>query len=307
MSDEAKAPGDLTAADIEEFHHTLSNWGRWGDDDQLGALNLITVEKRVAAARLIRSGHTVSMARPLNTVPATDNPLPAAHHMIGTHTEGYGADYFAIASHGYATSHLDALCHIFHDGQLYNGYPSTSVTAHGAEELGVHHLRNGVVTRGVLLDIARVRDVESLEPGTPIFPSDLEAAEDAAGVEVEGGDLLVVRTGRWGWRDAHGAWVARERLAGLHASCLPWLRERDVAMLGSDGVSDVHPAGIDDVRLPIHSVGIVAMGLHLLDNLDLDGLAVMCLAEDRWEFLATVAPLILMGGTASPINPIALF
>lgn len=307
MSDERKAPEDLTAADVEHFHQTLSSWGRWGADDQLGALNLVTVEKRVAAARLIRSGHTVSMARPLDTVPAADNPLPAAHHMIGTHTEGYGADYIAVASHGYATSHLDALCHIFHDGQLYNGYPSTSVTAHGAEQLGVHHLRHGVVTRGVLLDIARVRGVDSLEPGTPIFPSDLEAAEDAAGVEVEAGDLLVVRTGRWGWRDTHGAWAVREQLAGLHASCLPWIRERDIAMLGSDGVSDVHPAGIDGVRLPIHSVGIVAMGLHLLDNLDLDGLASMCLAEDRWEFLATVAPLVLMGGTASPINPIALF
>jgi len=298
---------NLTANDVEAFHRSLSNWGRWGGADQLGALNLITEAKRVTAARLVRSGKTVSLARPIDTSPAPDNPQPAAHHMLGTHTEGHGADYLAIAPHGYATSHLDALCHIFHEDQLYNGYSTRTVTAHGSEKLGVHQLRSGVVTRGVLLDIPLIRGVDSLEPGTAIGPDELEAAEAAAGVTVEPGDLLVVRTGRWGWRQKHGPWVARERLAGLHASCLPWLRERDVAILGSDGVSDVHPSGIEGSRLPIHQVAIVAMGLHLLDNLDLDDLAATCLDESRWEFLLTVAPLVLVGGTASPVNPIALF
>jgi kynurenine formamidase len=248
----------------------------------------------------------VSCARPLSTEPSIDNPRPVEHHMIGTATEGYGGDWFGIAPHGYATSHLDALCHIMWEGRLYGGYPADAVTAHGAEQLGVHHLRDGVVGRGVLLDLPAAQGIEALEPGTPVAVSDLEAAEAHAGVRVRTGDILLVRTGRWRWRDRHGPWDPRAQLAGLHASCLPWLHEREVALLGGDGVSDVHPSHIEGVRLPIHTVGIVAMGLHLLDNLDLDALAQACAAEGRAEFLLTVAPLILEGGTASPVNPIAV-
>ncbi len=297
----------MAAADVLAFHQTLSNWGRWGDDDQLGALNLITPEVTAAAAATVRSGRTVSCARPLDTVPSADNPSPVAHHMTGTATEGMGADYFAISPHGFATSHIDALCHIFHEGRLFNGYPAASVTAHGATKLGIHRLHDGIVTRGVLLDIPALRGLETLEPGEPIFPQDLEAAEEKAGLRVRSGDALVVRTGRWRWRAAHGAWDASSLAAGLDASCLPWLRERDVATLGSDGVSDVLPSRVDGVAMPIHSVVIVAMGVHLLDNLDLDALAAACAEEARWEFLLTVAPLVLRRGTASPVNPIALF
>ena len=181
------------------------------------------------------------------------------------------------------------------------------MTAHGATKLGIHQLRAGIVTRGVLLDIPALRGVDALEPGEPIFPEDLEAAEQEAGVEVGAGDALLVRTGRWPWRRAHGPWDAGSLAAGLDASCLPWLRERDVATLGSDGVSDVLPSRVDGVGMPIHTVVIVAMGVHLLDNLDLDALAVACTEEARWEFLFTVAPLVLRRGTASPVNPIALF
>jgi kynurenine formamidase len=227
--------------------------------------------------------------------------------MTGTDTEGYGADYFALAPHGFTTSHLDALCHIFHEGHLYNGYPTGTVTAHGAGELGIHHVREGIVTRGVLLDLPALLGLDALEPGTPIFPDELEAAERAAGVTVRSGDALLVRTGRWRWRALHGPWEASSLLAGLDASCLPWLRARDVAALGSDGVSDVLPSRVHGAGLPVHTVAIVAMGLHLMDNLDLDGLAAACAEENRWEFLLTVAPLVLRHGTASPINPIALF
>jgi kynurenine formamidase len=297
----------MATADVLAFHQTLSNWGRWGEDDQLGALNLITPEVTAAAAATARTGRSVSCARPLDTVASADNPSPVAHHMTGTATEGMGADYFAIASHGFATSHIDALCHIFHEGRLYNGYPAEAVTAHGATKLGIHRLHHGIVTRGVLLDIPALRDVDALEPGEPVFPEDLEAAEAKAGLEVRAGDALLVRTGRWRWRAANGAWDAGQLSAGLDASCLPWLRERDVAALGSDGVSDVLPSRVDGVGMPIHTVVIVAMGVHLLDNLDLDALATACADESRWEFLLTVAPLVLRRGTASPVNPIALF
>ena len=185
----------MATADVLAFHRTLSNWGRWGDDDQLGALNLITPEVTAAAAATVRSGRTVSCARALDTRPAADNPNPVAHHMIGTVTEGGGADYLALAPHGFATSHLDALCHIFCDGKLYNGYPAETVTAHGATRLGIHHLHAGIVTRGVLLDIPALRGVDALEPGEPVFPEDLEAAEERAALRVRAGDALLVRTG----------------------------------------------------------------------------------------------------------------
>jgi kynurenine formamidase len=227
--------------------------------------------------------------------------------MTGTQTESYGGDYFAIASHGMATSHIDALCHIFHEDKIYNGYSSATVTAHGALELGIHELRDGVVSRGVLLDVPRARGIDYLEPGDRIFPSDLEKAESDAGLRVTPGDILLVSTGRWVCHAERGAWDSRQLLAGLDASCLPWLHERGVAALGSDGVSDVIPSGIERNGLPIHSVTIVAMGLHLLDNLELRDLCAACVSEGRWEFLLTIAPLVLLRGTASPVNPIALF
>jgi kynurenine formamidase len=297
----------MATADVVALHGSLSNWGRWGPDDQLGALNLVTPEVTAAAAATVRSGQTVSCARPLNTEAAADNPAPVAHHMIGTATEGWGADYFALAPHGFATSHIDALCHIFYEGKLFNGYAADTVTAHGATRLGIHHLQDGIVTRGVLLDIPAVRGVEALEPGEAIFPEDLEAAEERAGLRVRPGDALLVRTGRWVWRATHGPWNIAAQAAGLDAACLPWLRERDVATLGSDAVSDVMPSRVEGVGMPIHEIAIVALGLHLMDNLDLDALAAACADEGRWGFLFVVAPLVLRRGTASPVNPIAVF
>ncbi len=302
---EPRAP--LPPEQVTALHKTLSNWGRFGADDQLGTLNLITPEKRASAAGLVASGRSVSCARTLPTQPAPDNPSPVVHLMTGTPTEGYGGDYFAIAPHGFATSHIDALCHIFHEGKLYNGYPIEKVTAHGALELGMHEVRDGIVSRGVLLDIPRARGVRYLELGEPIFPEDLERAESMAGLRVEDGDVLLISTGRWDLRDERGPWPPSEGFAGLDASCLPWLHERGVATLGCDGVSDVVPSRVPGIGMPIHSVAIVAMGLHLLDNLELRDLAVACAEENRWEFLLTIAPLVLFRGTASPINPIALF
>lgn len=296
----------MSTAEVLEMHDALSNWGRWGADDQLGALNLITPAARASAAAQVRTGRTVSCARSLPTQPAVDNPNPVAHHMTGTATEGGGADYIAVAPHGYATSHLDALCHIFRGDRLYNGYPAAAVTAHGALQLGIHHLAGGIVGRGVLLDVAGLKG-GPLKPGTAIYPADLDEASARAGLEVGAGDILLVRTGRWPWRDEHGPWDPHEVLAGLDASCLPWIHEHEVAALGCDGVSDVVPSGVPDVRLPIHSVAIPTMGVHLLDNLDLEALAVACRDEGRWSFLLTIAPLIVWRGTASPVNPIALF
>lgn len=296
-----------TPGEVAEFHRTLSNWGRWGERDQRGTLNWLSAERTRDTARSVRSGRSVSCARALDTEAAPDNLLPAVHLMMGTATEGWGGDYFALAPHGYATSHLDALCHIFHEGRLYNGYPIERVTAHGAQELAIDALADGIVGRGVLLDVPRARGARYVAAGEAIDPEDLERAEAAAGLRVGQGDVLLVRTGRWVERAERGPWDPHERMAGLHAASLPWLHERRVAALGCDGVSDVVPSGVDGVRLPIHTVGIVAMGLTLLDNLDLDALAEVCDEEGRSDFLLTIAPLRIRGGTASPVNPIALF
>lgn len=289
------------------LHRSLSNWGRWGDDDQLGTLRWITPAVRIAAAELVRSGRSVGCSRALPTEPAADNERAVVHLMTGTAGEGWGGDYFALAPHGYAVSHIDALCHVFHEGRLYNGHPIERVTAHGALALSIDALRDGVVSRGVLLDVPALRGVEWLEAGDAIGPGELERAEQAAGLLVGPGDVLLVRTGRWALRAARGPWNPRERLAGLHASCLPWLHERRIAALGSDGVSDVVPSRIEGAALPIHSVAIVAMGLHLLDNLDFESLARACRDEGRWAFQLVIAPLVIARGTASPVNPIAIF
>ncbi len=298
----------LSADEVAKLHQSCSNWRRWGERDQLGALNWITPAKRAAAAASVRTGRAVGCARTLPTEPAPDVPRPVAHHMIGTATEGWGGDYVAMAMHGYSISHIDALCHIFHEGKLYNGYSVERVTAHGAQELGIHALADGIVSRGVLLDVPRALGVAWLEPGTPIFPEDLERCETQCGVTVEEGDVLLLATGRWQHCEAAGpAPVETRGLAGLDASCLPWLFERRVAALGCDGVSDVLPSRISQAPLPIHSVAIVAMGLHLLDNLELRVLSAACAEEGRWSFLLTIAPWVLYRGTASPVNPIAMF
>jgi len=321
----APARAAMDPSDVLSLHQSLSNWGRWGDDDQLGTLNFITPEVTVSAATTVQAGHRVSCSRPLPTKPALDNPSPVLHHMTGTFVEGHGGDFFAISSHGFTTTHIDALCHVFHEGKLYNGYSAETVTPHGAMQLGLHHMQSGIATRGVLLDIAAVRGVEALEPGEPIFPEDLEAAEDAGGFKVQSGDALLIRTGRWRWRELHGPWRLGERAAGLDASCLSWIHQRQVSILGCDGFSDVMPSriasapkvggssdvgGVDltklGLMLPIHSVSIVAMGMPLLDNLELEELAAVCTANNRWAFFFLAAPLVLENGTGSPLNPIAI-
>ncbi len=304
----------MTSAEVRKLFDTLSNWGRWGKEDQRGALNFIDDRKRAAAARLVQSGETVALALPLATTPARDNPNPVTHLMVQTGADAdrawlpYSGDYFAIAPHGLANTHLDALCHIFWQGKMYNGFAAAEVGSQGALKCAIDVTRSGVVSRGLLLDIPRVKGVEWLELGERILPADLDAAERDHRVQVEQGDVLLIRTGRARRRKVKGAWdVWRQGMPGLDASCLPWLHERGVALLGSDGASDVMPSGYDDVRLPIHIGALVAMGIHLLDNADFDELGDACARLGRYQFLFMMAPLILERGTASPVNPLAVF
>jgi kynurenine formamidase len=304
----------LTSQEVRGLFERLSNWGRWGKDDQRGALNLITEKKRVAAGRLVQTGRTVSLALPLAVTPALDNPTPVTHLVVqsGADAEGvwlpHSADYFAIAPHGMANTHLDALCHVFWQGKMYNGFDAAEVGSRGARKCAIDVAREGVVSRGVLLDLPKTRKVDWLELGDRIFPEELDAAEKDHRARVEEGDVLLIRTGRARRRKSKGPWDAfRDGMPGLDASCLPWLHERGVAVLGCDAVSDVAPSGYNDVLLPIHIGTLVVMGVHLIDNADLDGLAETCAALGRYEFMFAMAPLVLERGTASPVNPLAIF
>ena len=310
------ANSDLTEEQVREFFTTLSNWGKWGKDDQLGALNYITAKKRAQAAALVQEGQAVSLSLPLATEPGPDNPTPVMHLMMQTGASGeasavpipYNADYFAIAPHGLANTHLDALCHVFDRGKMYNGYPSEDVTAKGARNGAIDALKDGIVSRGVLIDVPRTKGKDWLEPGEEITPADLEASEQAGGFRVESGDVLFVRTGRQARLRATGPWDSfADGMAGLAATCLPWLHQRQVAALGGDGASDVLPSGYKKLLLPIHAVTIVAMGIHLIDNCDLEDVAEASAARSRWTFLCVIAPLVLEKGTASPVNPLAVF
>ena len=184
----------------------------------------------------------------------------------------FTADYLGINTHGYANTHLDALCHLIWNGKLYNGYDASEVGSTGARKLAVDVASNGVISRGVLLDIPKLRNVEWLENGDHIYPDELDTAAREHRITVEEGDVLMVRTGRARQRKARGGWSPEEGMAGLDAACLPWLHDHKVAVLGSDGVSDAMPYGYEEPWLSIHSCGIAMMGVHLIDNMDLDTL-----------------------------------
>jgi kynurenine formamidase len=304
----------MTDSELLALMEKISNWGRWGKDDQRGTMNLLTLEKRLQAARLVSTGESVSLALPLATAAAPDNPTPAFHLMISTgydlpaHGLQASSDYVAIPTHGRAITHLDALCHMFWRGKMYNGYPSTEVKANGTTRCGIDTSFDGIVGRGVLLDIPKSKGVDWLEKGEKIFPADLDAAEKRQGVRVEAGDILAVRTGRHKYARTKGNWNPWvEGQAGLEAACLPWLRERGVALLAGDAVSDVTPSGYTEISVPIHAGAIVMMGLALIDNADLEALSEFCARTGRYEFMFMTAPLMIPRATASPINPIAMF
>jgi kynurenine formamidase len=299
---------------VEKWMTELSNWGRWGKDDRLGALNLITPEKRKAAAALVKDGVTVSLAHDVLETESPDNPTPFEHTMTATggpeNPSDYAMDRYAVTYHGFAQTHIDALCHVFHKGKMYNGVDRATATAEGCAELDVMTMQNGIQTRGVLVDIPWLRGVDWLEPGTPIYPDELEAWEKKAGIKVAPGDVVLLRTGRWARRAAKGAWGPAEGAAGLHISCAKWLKDRGVSVLGSDAGSDVVPSGVEGgaaFYLPIHEIAIAMLGVPIIDNADLEAASKEAQKRGRWEFLFTLAPLRVVGGTGSPANPIATF
>jgi len=299
----------LEKKDVDKMMKDLSNWGRWGKDDQIGALNLITPAKRKQAAALVRDGISVSLSRDIETEQAVDNPSPFKHEMnrTGADPGQFSVDTYSVLYHGYAHTHMDSLCHMFYEGKMFNGYPKESIGKDGAAKLSIAGVKNGIFTRGILMDIPRLKGVKYLEPKTPIYPEDLEAWEKQAGIKVGAGDVVFIRTGRWARRAAKGAWNVSSESAGLHASCARWLRQRDVAMVGSDAASDVMPSQVEGVVQPIHQLLLISMGVMIFDNCDLEALSAAAAERKRWEFLLTSSPLAVKKGTGSPLNPTAVF
>jgi kynurenine formamidase len=303
----------MSAGAFSALFAELCAWGQRGADDSRGALNYIGPGQVQQAARLVTSGRTVGLGLPLDTKAGPDNPSPVIHKMTElppaqrADATAFACDCVSIECHGDAHSHIDALCHVAFRGSLYNGVPAGSVTAAGAGQLGTENLKTGIVGRGVLLDIPRTRQVAWLEPGDVITADDLQAAGDAQGVRVGQGDILLCRTGHHQRRRELGAWDAAHLKTGLAPEAMTWIHDRRVAAMGSDGDSDTVPSVVDQIDYPVHVLAICAMGVVLMDCLNLDDLAQACAEERRWEFLLTVAPLVLSHGTGTPVNPIAVF
>jgi kynurenine formamidase len=293
-----------TKEELDRWMKELSNWGRWGKDDQLGAPNLITAAKRKQALALARTGDRVSLSHDAILDKAIDAATPFEHQTTIMAERGIAVERQQVSFHGSTFSHLDALCHIAYQGQLYNGVPFKDVVSErdGCAKLGITGLKSGIVTRGVLLDIPRLKGVPYLEPGTHVYIEDVEAWEKMAGVKVEPGDAVFLRTGRWTRRAKMGPF---SNFAGFDASFAPFLKRRDVALIGSDAVLDA--GNVPGFPLAVHTVALVALGVNIFDNVDLEALSETAARLKRWEFLLVAGPIPVPNGTGSVINPIAIF
>jgi hypothetical protein len=303
-----------TFEQVNAWTSKLSNWGRWGKDDERGSLNLVTPEVTKHAMRLARDGVVVSLAKFAETEKQADNFNfgETKHEMV---TRTFALDKISYGLHDGTNSHLDALCHyaLQRDGKavVFNGHPQ-DLDEKGCKANAIDRMGPGVATRAVLVDLPLMKGVPYLEPRTPVYVSDLQAWEKFAKVKIGPGDAVFVRTGRWARRAAVGPWNVGREAAGLHASVMEWLQQRDIVLLGGDGVNDVQPSGIvggsgEAANRPIHLLAIAVMGVPLVDNGYFEDAARECASRKRWEFLTTVQFTKLSGGTASNFNALGIF
>ncbi len=312
-------PAPMSLEQFDALFEQVKNWGRWGADDERGTLNYLTADKVVAAAKLVRSGRQVSMAIPIGKTATADNPAPAVHMMSLLHDLpvsksglSFGMCYLGMGSHGDAFTHVDALNHVGYKGKLYNGKPVATLTSRGSEWGAITAFATGLVGRGVLLDAARHRGVEWLEPGEAVTRRELEEIEKAQRVRLGEGDILVFRTGHHARRLKLGPWSneyppAGEGKAGLHVDTVPWMHERRIAAFLPDGDGETVPSNVEDMPYPLHPLQLTAMGMCIADSLQLEELAAAVKEEGRFEFMVVGLPLRLPGATGTPWNPIAIF
>jgi len=315
---------------FEEIAARVRNWGRWGDDDQLGTLNLIDDAARRRGAASVVSGQSFSLGlrlsevegiqlgfipgriNPKRTMVAVNEPLSPDPNWICT-----SEDVVELATQ--CATHWDGLAHASYRGVIWNGYPSSTVTEGGAARCGIHLIRT-LVSRGVLLDVARAKGLDLLEPGYPISPADLDAALGLTAVNLEPGDVVLVRTGQMAHlalpgRRGPGNGSPLERnltkytwpTPGLTMATAEWFHRRDVAAVATDTLPlEVVPCEDQTVYLPVHLLHLVEMGLTQGQNWVLDELAEVCASVGRWTFLLDASPLGFTNGLGSPLNPTAV-
>lgn len=305
-------------SEVLDFLRETRNWGRWGDEDQKGAINLVTEEKTLSAARLVTTGRTVSLSRPIATAPASNNRRPPQHFTqrlarpegveeLVEAGAGTSIDHLGMICHGQAITHIDALCHAWDSEGMWNGRdPEQHVGFEGATWGGLEHWKDGIVTRGVLLDVPRHRGTPYVTQEQPVTGPELREVARSQGVELAAGDAIVIHSGREAWSRDHGPYgnPAPEPRPGLNMSCLEALRDWDCALLVWD-MMDERP-NAHGLPWGVHSA-IFAHGVALVDNALIEPLAQVCQDLGRHEFMLNVAPLHLEGGTGSAINPIAVF
>lgn len=308
----------MLTPEFRELARRVSNWGRWGEDDELGTLNLIDAAARARGAAAVRQGRAFSLAVRMDqhspqvgSIPGRVNPLRTMVALNTPYTgteEGFCCNDDVVTMGLQAATHWDALAHVSYDAKLYNGFPASSVTADGgAARCGIHRVKS-LTTRGVLLDVARALDVERLDPGYPIQRADLDAALAQAGTSIEAGDAVLVRTGHV------QLFKARDRTTyttgpqpGLTMATVPWLHERDVAAVATDTIAlEVYPGEDDQLLFPVHLLQLRDMGLTQGQNFDLEALAADCAEDGQWDFLLEASPLPFTGGCGSPVNPVAI-
>ena len=319
MSRTLTFPKPVSLEEFDVLFEQVKNWGRWGWNDERGTLNYLTQEKVVAAAKLVKSGRQVSMAIPIGKTATADNPSPAVHvfsllHDIPISEAGltFGMCWLGMGSHGDAYTHVDALNHVGYKGKLYNGKPVSTLTSRGSEWGSITAYSTGLVGRGVLLDAARYRGVDWLEPGEAVTRAELEDIERKQGVRLGEGDILVFRTGHHARRLKLGPWSneyppAGTGKAGLHVDTIPWMHERKIAAFLPDGDGETVPSNVEGLPYPIHPLQLTAMGMLISDSLQLEELAAAVTEEGRFEFMVVGLPLRLPGATGTPWNPIAIF
>jgi kynurenine formamidase len=303
-----------TADEYAAYRARFSNWGRWGDDDELGTLNLVTDDVRRAAAALVQTGRTVSLARPLDTHAGPANPFPA-HHFVAVEGSGGMLDYVGCFVHGFTQTHIDALCHLstLEGDVFYNGKPFGPGHMPRDHTGTVDFWRDGIVTRGVLYDIPRLRGTDYVAPGEPVHGWELADAAEAQGVEPRPGDAVLIRSGFGAYHAATGTAPGMGSAAGVHASCVEFLHATDAGLLGWDQQdAPIADQGIPNpvpipIPLHVHHIVLPYLGMPIVDNCDLEDVARVCADLGRFEFQLVIAPLVITRGTGSPVNPIAVF
>jgi len=310
--------------ELIEWIDSLSNWGKWGKEDNFGTMNFVTPEVKLEALKEVKEGLTVSCSRNVEFFSLSeDTVIQSTRYMLETgegrdqedetcnvigKTRKSAKEQISMMFHGYTITHLDSFSHIFWKGKMYNGRSASSVTSQeGATENSIEALKDGIVSRGILLDVARLKEKKWLDLGESFSRKDLEEAEKKQNIQVRSGDIVLVRTGYCRRRNEIGpSNPGKDGTPGPHPDITLWLHEKEIAIFGSDTSNDVQPPLCPSMRIPVHILSLVSMGLCLLDNADLEQLSKECSKRNRWSFMMIISPLYLKSCTGSPVNPIAI-